>query len=207
MKVHLIIYYILLFASLLAGVVNLKKVKEFRYLVILIGISILTELGTEIFKRYNANYYLLYQFYTPLEYGLLGIYFSKYTNNTVLKKSIYISIIVFISFCTVSLNTLKNSDYPWLLTIIETILILTFGFITLFQIKAETDVSIFQKPSFWICTGLIIYFSGTFFINGVFNSVLSNNKLETLKNYHLVFNSIFNYLLYIFIIVGFCVKK
>jgi hypothetical protein len=208
MKSYLVVYYIFMAISLVTGIINIKKKTSFLFLVLLIALSIITELGTEIFKEHNSNYYLLYHCYTPIEYGLLGFYFLKTIDNKKLKAFIVLSIALFTAFCIViSFVFGLFNDYPWSLTVIETILVLTCSFIALFEISPDLKYSIYQNSTFWFSTGLILYFSGTFLIDGIFNAVLTNNKFTTLKSYHVVFNSLFNYLLYTFFSIGFCVKK
>lgn len=208
MKIYLVIYFILLFLSLVTGVFNLKKDVSFKYIVALISLSIVTEIGNLFTNQHKTGSYIWYHFFTPIEYCLLTFYFLSYFHKKIIRYCIIVSQLIFILFCAfVSINLGLYEEYPSYLVIVEVFLILFWAFFHLFNIKPKLDTTIFNESFFWIDVGLVFYFSGIFFIDGVLKCIISSNRLESLQIYHTIFNCIFNYILYIFIIIGFSAKK
>jgi hypothetical protein len=117
---------------------------------------------------------LLYSIFTIVEYLLFAILLYLLIQNSVVRKIlIWVSILFFLF----SIIYYLNVHYKLLDSVpigVETILVLTFAFYFLYQeMDIQSAVLIYQRFSFWIIAGIMIYLAGSFFIYIFANQVTS----------------------------------
>ncbi|CAG4993533.1 hypothetical protein DYBT9275_01186 [Dyadobacter sp. CECT 9275] len=178
------------------------SLKVFRYV-------FFSALAVEIFVTVISIYqwkipvYTLYHFYIPLEYGLLTFYFYKTLDQEKIKKIAKYSIPCFTIFSLVlSQFHIGWTNFPGLNLNIEGILLCFWAIVALFSVKPHLFLPIYRLPIFWICLAVIIYHSGTFVMNGLFN-VLRQNRYEVFESLRGVINKNINNLLYMMFIIAF----
>jgi hypothetical protein len=91
--------------------------------------------------------------------------------------------------------------YPSININIESILLITWSLISFISIQAFNELSIYKLPVFWCTLAFFVYFSGTISVNSIYNLLLEKNQ-ERARILFSIFNSAFNYLLYIFLTIG-----
>ena len=116
-----------------------------------------------------------------------GYYFYHIIKNSIARK-VVIGVII-ISICTVLWSHFATGrDYNRIdsfansfsnLTIIGVVLLFFYQLLNNLDIK-----NIFKYSHFWICVGVLIYFSGVFFVH-IFSEYLTFSKDETLINFWL----------------------
>lgn len=154
-------------------------------------------------NKWKFPVYFLYHLYIPIEYGLLTFFFYKKINPLWLQKLAKYSIPTFAIFSLViSEFQIGWVYFPGLNLNLEGILLSLWAIITLFSVKPHLFLPIYRLPIFWICLAIIIYHSGTFVMNGLFN-VLRQNKYELFESLRIVINKNLNNLLYIMFIMAF----
>jgi hypothetical protein len=174
-----------------------------KYMVGLLLTSIVTEGLVEWSLRTGREYYYFYHFYGPMEYIFLALFFYKNQPRRYIRTIILPSIPLFVFLSlALSFSLIGLKGYQGLNTITRGILLILLSIITLFTF--ENDKPFYRVAVFWICTGILIYYSGTFFINGVYNGLLKKYPMEKdyFKKLHGIINVVFNYLLYIFFCIG-----
>lgn len=202
-QAYLYIYFILLLAALILCIIVIKKEQGFSSLALLLLFSIITEIGAEICKQYKQNYYFLYHIFTLFEYSFIAFYLSKYQKSVLIKKIISISIPFFIvSSLLLSIFIVRINEYPGLQYNLEGVLLILWSLVSLFSFTPVNNDPLYKQSSFWIASGFFIFYVGIFFVNGVFNYFFSKSD-PNVKILHTVINTIFNYTLYIFMIIGF----
>lgn len=207
-KLYLYIYFALLLTCLVSVALYYKKNKSLIYILLLLIFSILTEVGGLICQYFQRNYYPLYHLFTPIEYSLIANFFYLNHNSITFKKLIFYSIPIFIIFsilCSTFFIPLNN--YPGFQYNIEGILVITWSLTSLFKLSPKNTTPLYSHTLFWIASGFFIFHTGIFFINGVFNYFFME-KNDILTHIHTIINVAFNYILYIFILVGIlCSRK
>lgn len=137
--------------------------------------------GVNIFSNlYRTELTLLYALFTPLEYLAFSYFLYLNIREKLFRKLIIFSNLFFITFLllfyfVLSPPEMKIDSIP---IGIETILILVFSFYYLYEQANDTNnLFIYNKYSFWIVLGFIIYLSGSFFIY-IFTNQLSYKEIH-----------------------------
>lgn len=211
MDLRVYIYYCFLVACFAISLFNYKNDKGLKLISLLLFLSVVTEALVEIFKHWNinkSNHYILYHLFTPIEYTLVAGYYYLNIHSIVIKRALIVSILFFcIISALISFNFLLIGNYPSLNNQINYVLIIASSVVALLQINPNTDEKITHKAIFWIALGFVIYCTGIFFFNSLYNYLKQKNPLIAKNTFHLI-NSIFNDILYTLISIGFiCSRK
>ncbi len=193
-------YYILLVTCFFLSLVVYKQ-RKWRgviFLVVLLLFGIIIEIAVDILKYYRINHRILYHIYIPIEFTLVALVFSFSNQKQYVKRFIlysipfFILLSLFISFCFVSVL-----DFPGLQFNIEGVMLIMLSLISLFSIEVREGVRIGNHPIFWFSVGLLIFHSGLFFLNGLYNYYSNIDKQAAMKLNRLL-NGSLNILLYLF---------
>ncbi len=206
-KLNFLIYYILMLLCAIIGGVLFKSQKNLQPLIILLPISLITEIIVEFFIYFKINYYLVYHIYEIIDFAFFCLLFYKNTSINNFKKYIvlqfflFILIIVAITIQYVGLNKFPSQQYA-----IEGFFLVILSIIFLFTISPSEDVSIFKYNMFWVCLGLTVFHCGILVVNGSYNylKILSTEKALKFKD---TINMTFNYIFYINILIAFKCSK
>ena len=182
--------------------------KKVQILSLLLLISIITELCVEILKAKGHHYFILYHFFSIIEYGLVTLLLRECIPGYLIKKIMLYSVFLFCIFSMVMSAYVQDfNHFPTIVTSLEGLLIISWSIITLWNIEANETSSIFHQPVFWFALSFLIYFAGTIVFNSVYNYLL-HSKTESAKELFSIINSVSNYLLYVLLIIGIlCFKR
>jgi hypothetical protein len=197
------LYYLFMSICFIESMLYLKYFK-IRLLAILLFFSILVEVLSEYIGVAGSRHFYLYHFYNIVEYILVTwILFTCMGNNkSHIRIFLLFSMILFtflslwISFEIETLN-----KFPSIGTNIESVGVIVWCVIAFWKIEPVDDIPIHKRSDFWIILAFFIYFSGTFCFNSIYNYLLNSHK-KTAESLFSIINSFFNYLLYIFLIIG-----
>jgi hypothetical protein len=182
-----------------AGLLHLKyqdgPKKIFFYL---IGITVLTEMLLHYFAWLWSNNLFIHNIYILAEFTLTMLVFYHWLKNRAIKALMLISIPVFFiiwGYITyiqgiMPLNSISSS--------IECLILSFIAAVYLIQLMKDFKKSPFNLGSFWITTGVFIYFTSTTFFFGMFNYWVysaNQNLINSLAFIHSIIN-IFCNLLY-----------
>ena len=113
---------------------------------------------------------ILYALFTIFEYILLGYYIYISLQAKIIKKSLLFFSAIFIvisliNFYTILLSTKRSQLIDTIPVSTSAIILIVFSIIFFFeQIQSPKVQFIYSTPNFWIIVGIMIYFSGTFFL-------------------------------------------
>ena len=182
--------------------VVIKRSKNYRYLTLLLGITLLTELIAEILINFKVDFVWIYHLYTPVNFALLALHFNQLFTKKFVKKAIIISIFGFFIFSySLSMFIYRFTDFPGIIITIDGLLMVVICVYYLLNIDPEFEPIFFQNPNVWISIGLICFFGGTAFFNGVYTKLLQLDKVSALKLFGVI-NKPLNILLYSSINIG-----
>jgi hypothetical protein len=179
------IYYlfllILLFSILLmCFFVKSQKLLEIKYLIFLIGIGAIYELVFSFYLKFSSE--IWFKIYSYLEFITLLIFFRKLIG---MRQSVFLYItlfytIIFAIFATLFFEKINVNLFELFIPISNCLLVFNFSTKwTLLQFEKLEASSLFQSPIFYILSGMILYYTGTFFIFGL-ESMFRNTKSSVL---------------------------
>lgn len=155
--------------------------------------SILTDLVlNKLSLKYFESEIYSYRLFTIIEFSLLSIYLFKELISPDYRMFIKISSIIFVSFVLFDILTGDLNEFDSIPTGVESILILSSSLLLLYEriIKNEE----YNVSSIWIAIGLVLFFSGTFFL-----FILSQSNFNDSS-----FSETYSYILASFKIISYC---
>lgn len=200
-----IIYYILLLSAIILSLIAPKD--HFRgliYLRILLIVGFCSELSVDLinsnYKAVHAPPSPIHYFYIPFEYIMLSVFLKKYLKVKLVKTLINFSFIIYV-LVALYFSIFYYSfgkDYPGIIYNFGIGFLIIWSSLLLFNLEFNKKVKLIQLPIFWICTAIIILYSGVFFYNGVYNYLVDARTelaYKLRRNINLNLNFIFYILL------------
>ena len=172
-----------------------KKTNGLWLLAIYLFYSILTDLVlNKLSLKYFQSEIYSYRLFTIIEFFLLSIYLFKELISSNYRTFIKISIIIFSLFVVFDLATGTLNEFDSIPTGVESILILSSSVLLLYEriIKNED----YNVSSIWISIGLVLFFSGTFFLFILSESNFNNSGFSKTYSYILASFKIISYCLF-----------
>ena len=164
-----------------AGFVKNKTLsKEQRVLFLFVVTAALFELLLFILGQIKINNFFIFHIFTPLEFILLsGVYYY----GTVLRP-VKIVLVVIVSFflalvLTDSFFSDKLKSVDSIASASESLLLIVYSLLFFFYLLKKLEYkNLFNNPMFWFNSGVLIYFSGNFFL-----FIFSNYMLHVSYSY------------------------
>jgi len=210
MSIFQILYLYFLTLSLaicLYAYPSFERNKSLKVFAVLLSFSVITELIVNamryVFGYGISDYMFIYHLYIPLEYALLAYFFYLNNDNQTVKKFILLSIPLFMVLSILlSLNIISPKEHPGLNLNLEGLLLITWCLIKLFSIRPSATTPNYRLPIFWICIGILIYHTGTYYYNHIYDNLLNINS-ELAQSLHRLTHKSLNYVLYICFSIAF----
>jgi hypothetical protein len=169
---ELIVYFLLSlsFGLLLYFYLNKQLLDNLNiyYLVLLFGLGALSELSFSIILNFDSQYW--FKIYSYLEFLTLLLFFRKLIGIT---QSVFYFIIILYSIIYAFLavmffNKININLFELFIPIANCLLVFTGSTKwTIQQFEKLETSSLLHFPVFYILSGMILYYSGTFFIFGL----------------------------------------
>jgi hypothetical protein len=197
------LYYLFMIVCFIDSLFYFKYFK-IRLLAILLFFSILVEVLSEWIGVAGSDHFFLYHFYNILEYVWVTWILFACINNSKNYLRIFLIISMILYACLslwISYEIEDLHKFPSISTNIESVGVIIWCLIGFWKIEPINDIPIQRRSDFWIILAFFVYFSGTFCFNSIYNYLLNNGK-QTAESLFSIINSFFNYLLYIFLIIG-----
>jgi|688.fasta_scaffold164037_2 hypothetical protein len=202
----LYVYYFLMCTAFVVSIFHLKD-NRVKWISLLLGISMITELVVEILKTQNQSYNFIYHIFIPLEYACIAGLMRQMTDRKRIQVIITYSVIpFFLISALISIFFVPWNKFPSVHGSIEAVPLVFYSLIVLMQIKPVEDLPIHQLAVFWFSLAFLVYFIGTTTFNGVYNSLLAAERKNARQLFDLI-NSLANYFLYTFIVLGIICTK
>jgi len=148
------------------------------------------------------NNLFIFHIFTPLEYVLLALFYRDIIVNKIVKKAITWSIPIFILLAILfSLFIQKPDTSNSGMITIESVIIIFLSLFFLREVLLLQHATILYRfPLFWICVGILFYFTGNLVIEGLLNYMINHSMPLARRVYHI--GHVFKYLLFILFIIG-----
>ncbi|MGM0621568.1 MAG: hypothetical protein ACQETJ_11030 [Bacteroidota bacterium] len=195
--------------AFLAGLYSFRGLnKSLKILFIFTGLAFVTEIsGSALIAAGIKNTIPGLHFYIILEFFLWALFYKSVLHPFFHKKIIIAIIILFESYAIINLLFIQDLfTMPNLVRSVEGLLLVLFSILLFSKFMVESKHPEIQKePIIWINTAVLIYFSGNFFFNILFNLILENSR-EFSKVTTYFFTGL-NGLFYFLIAFGFLLQK
>jgi hypothetical protein len=135
---------------------------EMKLLLALMVITIAVEGFTLYlaFDQRNTNW--VHHIYLPVEYGLIGLIFSRWQKTTFDKNVILFSIPLFVIVCVLSVIVFRNLDQLNVFTTsLSCILYAVISSYTLYHLQKDDSGSLYKDYRFWVSSALLLYSAGS----------------------------------------------
>jgi len=144
----------------------------------------------------------LYHFYAIVEYTLLCIYFIQVISLRYRLLVVYSIILFVLASASISYWYYHYKYFPGANINTEGVLICVICTYVLMNLDIHLFNAIHKHPDFWISLGLLIFFVGTFFSNGLY-TYLSGMNRDLANRLFDIINKPLNLILYSCFIIGF----
>ena len=192
-----ILYHSLIFSAFLLALYSYRKTRENIYMVLLLVLTLATELLAEVLISYKLEFVWAYHIYTPINYTFLALHFHQHIKSIQVKKIIIFSIIGFCLFCLIMSSFFyKFKEFPGLCITVDGFLVIIICIYYLFNINPGSEKRFFKSSEVWIAVGLLFFFGGTSFFNGVYTALFNMDKAKAIQLFSII-NKPLNIFLYL----------
>ena len=144
----------------------------------------------------------MYHIYAPFDYTLFCIYFMQLVSLKY-RRWITLSIVLFtLASASISYWYYHFETFPGVNINIEGVLLCIVCTFVLLNLDIRRYDAIYRNPDFWISLGLVIFFGGTIFVNGLYTYLHRIDPVQAKKLFSLI-NSPLNLVQYSCFIIGF----
>ncbi len=170
-----------------------------------LALTVLVEWGSKfgIFVINNSNHWI-YNVFTPIEFTFYLYFFYIIINNNVIRKGIRIGWAIFFAFAILNISFFQTfwsfNSYTYTLGSIEVIFCCCLYLIDL--MRSRDYVNLAKYPYFWVCTGVIFFYLGSFASDALFEFIRINNKTNLSYLTRFIIDSL-NVILYSCFIIAF----
>lgn len=195
--------YLSVFLSITTGVVCVLLFKRQQKVLKILSTFLILMLAIQFVVMYlnlnRINNLFLFHLYTPIEFGLLSIILSLINSRKKTKLIINGICILFILFCIFSALFIEPlSAFNSIARGIEGVLAIVLSIYFFYALFNDDDTKdLLKYPYFWLFSGWLIYFSGTFFL-----FMYANNQGIATLTYPIIHSvlNIFLNLVYIYVL-------
>ena len=193
------IYLAILFSSLIIGIYYYKVLSiRIKSLLWLVAFSLLVEI---IGWHFKVKW--IYRFFQPIEYLIIAKYFFKVIQSSKIRKLINVTITLVVVLNMFNIFFYKEFKQLTTYCFLGGAFFLSVWSILYFKqcFKELYETDFAHNPEFWICTGILFFYAGSFFQMGFTNIIYSYNK-ELAQNLYVI-NHFLNYIFYVMLTYGF----
>lgn len=150
-----------------------------------------------------VNPFPAYHILIPIDYTLMAYFFRHYMTAKAMKHIMLISIGLFAGACVMITSLFYKSlfAFPSIQNSMVSILYCLLSANLLLNLEPLNGISIIKHPLAWICLGLIVFNTGSFFLAGVYNFLVAE-KSQARILLHSIFNNGLNCFMYTCFAVG-----
>jgi hypothetical protein len=183
----------------------LLRKKQNEKIIHLLIIYCFIELVTNSIAYLATSFNLIkvtYSIFTVAEYLLFAAFFYVTLNSRKFKQLIFWVSIGFVVFAVAYSTFVKYKILDSIPIGVETLLILSYSFYYLYEeMDSPSQILIYNRFTFWIVAGILIYLAGSFFIY-----IFAAQVDKETRNQYWIFSNVFTTLKYILFSLSLYVK-
>jgi hypothetical protein len=189
-------------AWILSVFLCMKGLRRYVPLSVLLTVSVVMELIVAWFYINDYEFIWVYHVYAIFDYALYCIFFMQLASPK-MKKLIKISILIFAMISlSISYFYYHFKTFPGAVINTEGVFLCIICMYALLNLDIHLFDTIYKHPDFWISLGLLVFFAGTFFSNGLYTYMREIDAVRAKKLFDII-NKPFNLIQYSCFIIGF----
>jgi drug/metabolite transporter (DMT)-like permease len=194
--------------AFVTGVISFKKIKNsyWKWFVIYLGVIVFAELFAEylLMVREEPNQWIYVWLVIPLEYLFFFWLFYSYTEEPNFRRWSLLAAFIYAATYVFDMAYLRHlkfafSSFSYMIGSILLLILLILYFVHL--VKGERILHFKKDMMFWVCTGLLIFFLGSFPFYGLWNTLVS--KYPKIFNTYWMVQIVFDCIMYLFFAFAF----
>lgn len=179
----------------------MKGKRRFLPLCIVLTIQLAEELTVAWMYAKKMEFIWIYHIYALFDYTLFSIYFMQLVSPKY-RRWIIFSILAFVLIsASISYWYYHFKSFPGANINTEGVFICIICTYVLLNLDIQRYDAIYKNPDFWICLGVIVFFGGTFFANGMYTYLFNIDKVQARRLFIIVNTA--NLIQYTCYIIGF----
>ena len=187
---------------ILSIVLCMKGKRRFLPLCIVLTIQLAEELIVAWMFVRKKEFIWIYHVYALFDYTLFSIYFMQLVSSKY-RRWIIASVVAFVLIsAAISYWYYHFERFPGANINTEGVFICIICTYVMLNLDIHRYDAIYKNPDFWICLGVIVFFGGTFFTNGLYTYLYNIDPVQAKKLFNIV-NSPLNLIQYCCYIIGF----
>lgn len=168
--------------AFLSGMICFRKIKSsyWKWFVVYLGLIVIAEFTGEylLIIRQVPNQWIYTWFVIPLEYLFLFWIFFMYFKDSAyqywpLYSGVLYTIAYIIDMAYLRFQEFAFSSFSYMLGCVLLLLLIIFYFVRLF--KSDSILQFKEDMMFWVCTGLLVFFLGSFPFYGLWNTLVNDH--------------------------------
>ena len=180
----------------------MRGLRRYLSLCILFAITVSEELIVAWMIATKQEFIWIYHIYGLFEYALFSIFFLQVVSSKV--RTLILTSIPLFAIMSLSISHwyYNFAAFPGANINTEGVFICIICTYVFLNLDIHQFSAIHKNPDFWICLGLLVFFAGTFFSNGLLAYMYNNDRDRAFRLFSII-NKPFNLILYVCIIIGF----
>ncbi len=162
-----------------------------------------------ITSKHGIHNLVMFNLFTCAEFIFYSIMYRSILESQLIKKIITNCIFIYIILFLINISLIEKlfKDFHTITYRIGSVMIITWCYLYCRQImRDENYIPLFQRPFFWISTGLIFFYAGFFFYMSGGNYLLQATFSSNKQLFNSISNSL-NALLYSCFLISFVCQK
>lgn len=175
---------------LIVGLSKFRKLdKSMRLLLLLLGISFLTDLYSRILGIIGISNLHIFHYYTLIEYTLLAMIFSHWQENRLIVMALRISIPVFYLIWIIAKYSFEEfNKFDNYTTTLEGIILLIASTKTLYSLINNGENEAIKDYRFWVSSAVLLYFAGNIILFST-SKVITHTTWMTIHSTSLIISN------------------
>ncbi len=169
---------------------------ELKTLSVFLYITAVFEIIFIILANYSINNLPFFHLYAIIEFSFLGVIFYRVFTRPSFKKAIIVTIIAFAAFAVINALFIQSIyEFNTIARAVESFLLILLALLFFYKVFQESTVKRLERyPMFWISSGILVYFCGSFFLFIFSNYILgqSGDMLHAYWGIHSTLNIVLN---------------
>jgi hypothetical protein len=167
----------------------------YTFISAIVVFTVIMETVTYIFKLMGTNNMPLFHLYTYGEATFIALYYYRLYSQRKIRRVYLVMLVVFLVFSLVALIAQRNLyEFNSLQRSVECVWMIILALIFYSDLFNKSNVpNLLKYPHYWLVSGLLLYFAGTFFLNIVGQiAIMSNEFGYNAYDIHSVLNIFLN---------------
>ncbi|MBD0288919.1 MAG: hypothetical protein ICV79_26370, partial [Flavisolibacter sp.] len=158
------IYYLLIAACIVLSFrTDTERLKGIKWLRWLLSVAFAGEFLNEFIDHFTPYGNVFYHLYIPFEFFALSRFLLENIPIKMIKKIMLVVTPLYFLFCFYySAKVHGSRAYPSMQYNVDCFIIAILTLIALLNIQADVRYDITALPVFWICSGLLVFYTGIF---------------------------------------------